>query len=82
MASDPRSGADHSLERGSGQPREQVQGNGSLWQNRIPEELIEALVRMDAFVEFTDAWRDLTADEQLDLARSWLREALGLECWR
>lgn len=54
----------------------------SDWQDRLPEELIEALVEADEFVGLTDAWRALSADEQLDHARSWLRQALGLERWR
>jgi hypothetical protein len=52
------------------------------WQDRIPEQLIEALVKADEFVTLTDEWRELSAHEQLDHARSWLREALGLELWR
>ena len=52
------------------------------WQDRIPEQLIEAMCNADEYVEFTDEWRELSAGEQLDSARAWLREALGLECWR
>lgn len=52
------------------------------WQDRIPEQLIEALLESDKFLTFTDEWRVLTGNEQLDHARSWLREALGLEASR
>lgn len=59
-----------------------VQGSGSVWQDRVPEELIEALAEADELLEFTGVWRDLSAEEQLDHARHWLRKALGLEAWR
>lgn len=56
--------------------------SGATWQDRVPEQLIEALLERDEFLTFTDAWRDLSAEEQIDLARAMLREALGLEAWR
>ena len=52
------------------------------WQDRVPEELIEQLSDSDEWVQFTDEWRELAADEQIGLARDWLRKALGLEAWR
>ena len=52
------------------------------WQDRVPEELIEALVHDDEFVAFTDAWRDLDEQQQITQARYWLRRALGMEVWR
>jgi hypothetical protein len=57
-------------------------GRSEVWQDRVPEELIEQLQDSDEYLEFTDEWRELSADEQLGLARDWLRKAMGLEAWR
>lgn len=39
------------------------------------ERLIAALDDFNPYIEFTDAWRDLTASEQIGAAASWLSAA-------